>query len=365
VGGQDETRARAVLIAMQERLAIGPYFALGIDSSATVSQIRTAFLELTKTYHPARFGYMSAELQRLANEVFLSLRAAHDAVARPARVAAARNERSGVFPGAVKSDRSGVFPGAVKSDRSGVFPAVVPRSSDRSGVFPAVVPRSSDRSGVFPAVVPRNGDRGDRNGDRGDRNGDQSGAVPALVPRSSDRSGAVPALVPRSSDRSGAVPALVPRSSDRSGAVPAVPARGGDRADGGPPQAGRVTPPLGVPAMPQAGRTTPAMGVRVGAMRPPAPPSAAPRPEERELAGALEQLSRGQWAAARATLSSLAARAPGVPRYRALLSYARGREAQIAQRLDEARVELQAALQIDPDLQLAKTALAELFTRRK
>jgi Tfp pilus assembly protein PilF len=79
----------------------------------------------------------------------------------------------------------------------------------------------------------------------------------------------------------------------------------------------------------------------------------------------LEQLQRGQWEAARQTLAALAARAPDVPRYRALLSYARGREAQLAHRLDEARVELQDALQIDPELQLAKTALAELFTRRK
>jgi Tfp pilus assembly protein PilF len=107
-------------------------------------------------------------------------------------------------------------------------------------------------------------------------------------------------------------------------------------------------------------------------MRPPGAPAATlpgPRPPpggaDRELAGVLEQLQRGQWEAARQTLAALAARAPDVPRYRALLSYARGREAQLAHRLDEARVELQDALQIDPELQLAKTALAELFTRRK
>src|SRR5262245_18062707 len=81
VGGQDETRARAVLIAMLERLAGDPHAALGIPLTATASEIRTAFLELTKRYHPARFGYLSSELQRLSNEVFLSLRAAHDAIA--------------------------------------------------------------------------------------------------------------------------------------------------------------------------------------------------------------------------------------------------------------------------------------------
>jgi Tfp pilus assembly protein PilF len=116
--------------------------------------------------------------------------------------------------------------------------------------------------------------------------------------------------------------------------------------------------------------------MRLGVLRPPAQPGQRPgalrptplpvpaRLEDRERE-ALEHMQRGQWDAARAILAALAARAPDVPRFRALQSYARGREAQLAHRLDEARVELQDALQIDPDLQLAKTALAELFTRRK
>ncbi|HWU89753.1 MAG TPA: hypothetical protein VN253_20965 [Kofleriaceae bacterium] len=100
------------------------------------------------------------------------------------------------------------------------------------------------------------------------------------------------------------------------------------------------------------------------ALRPSGSPStASPAPDE--LTPILEQMQRGQWEAARTALAALAARSPGAPRYRALISYARGREAQLAQQVDEARVELQDALQIDPDLQLAKTALAELFTRRK
>ena len=56
---------------------------------------------------------------------------------------------------------------------------------------------------------------------------------------------------------------------------------------------------------------------------------------------------------------------PDSTQIRALLSYATGRQAQVERRLDEARVELQRALQLDPDLTLAKTALAELFARRK
>src|SRR5262249_55803574 len=127
---------------------------------------------------------------------------------------------------------------------------------------------------------------------------------------------------------------------------------------GAPTVAGRppTGPRLGAPSLaaPVEGRLTPPGGVRISALKPSA-----------QLAGALEQMQRRQWDAARAILTALAERAPEVPRYRALLCYARGREAQLAQRVDDARVELQEALQIDPDLQLAKTALTELFIRRK
>ncbi|HSK01917.1 MAG TPA: J domain-containing protein, partial [Kofleriaceae bacterium] len=142
-----------MLLAMQERLAGDPYVALGVAPTATAAEIRTAFLELTKTYHPARFGYMSPEVQKLSNEVFLSLRAAHDWIIRPARAAAAaRADRSGSYPAARGDRGSGAFPAviAARSDRSGAFPAVVAARSDRSGVFPAVAAARSDRSGVFP-----------------------------------------------------------------------------------------------------------------------------------------------------------------------------------------------------------------------
>jgi Tfp pilus assembly protein PilF len=78
----------------------------------------------------------------------------------------------------------------------------------------------------------------------------------------------------------------------------------------------------------------------------------------------VDLLQRQQWDQARTVLHQLLARDPNAKRVRALLCYARGREAQLERRLDDARVELQEALGLDPDLQLAKTALTELFTRR-
>ena len=83
-----------------------------------------------------------------------------------------------------------------------------------------------------------------------------------------------------------------------------------------------------------------------------------------DLPAAIELIQRGEWQQAHGVLAALVAKDPS-PRTRAMVAYARGREAQLALRLNEARVELDTALQIDPELQLAKTALAELFTRKK
>ena len=97
----------------------------------------------------------------------------------------------------------------------------------------------------------------------------------------------------------------------------------------------------------------------------PPPPGPGGAPVERELAPIYELFAQQQLAAAKVALETLVARAPQSTKYKALLSYAKGRAAQVEKRIDEARVELHEALLLDPDLQLAKTALAELFTRRR
>ena len=85
VAGLDEARARSVLADMQDRLARDPSAALGVPAGATVDDVRSAFLELTKQFHPVRFGRMAVDVQKMANEVFLSLRAAHDGLAKALR----------------------------------------------------------------------------------------------------------------------------------------------------------------------------------------------------------------------------------------------------------------------------------------
>jgi len=122
---------------------------------------------------------------------------------------------------------------------------------------------------------------------------------------------------------------------------------------------GATRPPLTQPAPATNGGGRPGTGGHAAVS-----PSLLGRPED-QLAPILEQVQRGQWEAARAALIALTGKFPTVPRFHAMLAFVRGREAQLARRLDEARVELMHALQLDPDLEVAKTALGELFSRRK
>lgn len=248
VAGLDEARARSVLADMQDRLARDPSAALGLAASASTDDIRTAFLELTKQFHPVRFGRMAADVQKMANEVFLALRAAHDQLAKSAR-----------------------------------------RQSGPISRPPQAVPSPMAAAGTGRTVQP----------------------IPPRPPTAA-RPPTAPAARPSAS------PAPIGRTALRPAAPGAAPAR-------------------------------------------PAPP---PAPLLTEAA-IVELLQKQQWNEARTALLQLQARDPASKKIRALMSYARGREAQLDRRLDDARVELHDALDLDPDLQLAKTALTELFTRRK
>lgn len=272
----DEARARSALGAMQDRLVRGPIAALGISASATAEDARAAFLQLTKQYHPVRFGRMAVDIQRQANEVFLALRAAHDSVLRTLR--------------------------------RGTGPiAIAPTPAAGSGASPSPHAASPAPHGAPPAVS---------------ANGRGGAQAPPVRPRPPGQDAGTPAA------------GLRPGAS-RPVAAPAAPL---------------------APVGPAASGRTPGVARPAG--------SAGPITAQDEAA-VVDLLQRQQWSQARSALHQLSARDPGSKRIRALECYARGREAQLDRRLDDARVELQDALDLDPDLQLAKTALTELFTRRK
>jgi hypothetical protein len=288
VAGLDEVSARSVLAAMQDRLARDPASAFGVVVNATVDDVRAAFLQLTKQYHPVRFGRMAQDIQKLANEVFLALRAAHEALVRSAL------RQSGPIPMGRTPAPTGSQPLPVAS---------LPPPAASTGV-PLQSTRITQQLPVRPSRP------------------------------------------------------LVQDSGERPPVSPRV-----------------MTPAAGVKISPRV--MTPAMGVKIAPLRPPAPPPVArplspvrqtggnPVLTSRDEAVVVDLLQRQQWDQARSVLHQLSARDPSSKRVRALMCYARGREAQLERRVDDARVELQEALDLDPDLQLAKTALTELFTRRK
>jgi tetratricopeptide (TPR) repeat protein len=279
VVGLDEVRARSALADMQDRLARGPIAALGITASSSPEDARAAFLQLTKRYHPIRFGRMATDIQKLANEVFLALRAAHDSVARTLRRPPAH-----------------------------VATQPLPIIGPVTVVATPLPAMPSNANAVANANTAVNGRAGQ-----------------GLPPR--------PVRPPEPSPPHGMPTASVARPAALRVAAPAAASRG--------PTTARL------PGSPSA-----------------AAPAALPA-TARDEAAVLDLLQRQQWDQARSALHQLSARDPSSRRIRALVCYARGREAQLDRRLDDARVELQDALELDPDLQPAKTALTELFTRRK
>src|SRR5438067_1263047 len=86
--------------------------------------------------------------------------------------------------------------------------------------------------------------------------------------------------------------------------------------------------------------------------------------ERAQLQQALDLMKASDYRAAREALHALAARVPQSRQYRALLCFARGREAHVANRFDDAALEYQRALQLDPELTQAKQALADAQRRR-
>jgi hypothetical protein len=168
------------------------------------------------------------------------------------------------------------------------------------------------------------------------------GATPSGSP--GPRPGSPPPIRPRTPNDSGERPPVLPRTI--------TPASGSLKSPS-------TRPLTGAPSPRPPGAPIPARQSGSHAV------VAAPPAGLQTEAAAIDLLQRQQWDPARSLLHQLQARDPSSKRIRALMCYARGREAQLDRRLDDARVELQDALDLDPELQLAKTALTELFTRRK
>ena len=69
---------KALMSEVESLKVLNPFLVLGVGYAATDAEVRAAFGELTKRYHPDRFArYESAELRQIATEIFILIRDAY------------------------------------------------------------------------------------------------------------------------------------------------------------------------------------------------------------------------------------------------------------------------------------------------
>jgi tetratricopeptide (TPR) repeat protein len=135
--GEDVAAAEAELIRALETEVeslkrLNPFLVLGVGYEASDDDVRAAFGELTKRYHPDRFArYEAAELRSVAAEIFILIRDAYRKISdSQSRVQVLASLGRGPVPRAVPIPR----PAAA---RPGVPVAIPPRDA-KSGPIPAI-----------------------------------------------------------------------------------------------------------------------------------------------------------------------------------------------------------------------------------
>lgn len=346
---------------MFDRIVRGPQVALDVEADASPVEVRAAFHALAKQYHPARFGRMSPETQRLANEVFLGIKAAHEALAKQSGWST-RGQPSGSQPPAPGQTN---IPGRTQPipahQPTGPIPTTqIPRQGSAGITAPTQrpAPLPTPPSGVRITPSPSQPPVQARTQTQPSRPPNPTPAAGRPV------TSAIPTTQPAQQTRP-----ITPSPAPVVGRAPTpVPPRAASPVPGTQPPS-RTAPATTQPWKPSAPASGPTRSPTASTPAPTQPAAARPAPgqfdERAELMIVMDLVRKGQWPAARAALQNLSSRVPTAQNYKALLAYARGREAQQANRIDDAIQELQRALQLDPNLSLAKTALAELQTKRR
>jgi hypothetical protein len=325
---------------------------------------------------------MSADLHRLSNDVFIGIKTAHDALMKQLGAGRGSPQQSGAMPviSAEGTGRAGPQRTSGQVPIARPSPSPLARGTERPSQ--PVVSRTTTPTGA-PATKPPTGPQ-PRVQTEPMRT--PTGQVPRVqtepvrsptgqIPRvGTDPARSSTGQIPRvQTDPTRAPASPQPRTQTE-------PIRGGMPARTstpplGTPVARPTTPTTTRPSTPPVSRPTTPGGTRPTTPPPPQQynadtvrhagvPKEPPFDERAAHREALILLNDQSWTPARQVLQTLAARVPQSKNYRALLGYARGREAQAAGRGEDAALEYQRALQLDPDLAMAKAALAEVQRRR-
>lgn len=351
-----------MLHEMQMRISQGPHSALSVADTASAEDVRAAFLHLTKQFHPARFGRMSPEIHRLANEVFLGIKSAHDLLTKQLG-SSGRATSTGVIT--TELTRPGTMPGGTQRGTGLIPRASTPqlaRGTDRAShrsPSPSPSPFGARSTTSRPLTTPPSGSRATT----------PNASTTQPIPRSAPHAGTPPSGVtvrlgtpPGEAQRAGSAP-IAPardRARDTSGSATRETVRRASTPSGSPvrPSTRMQAVRPGTPPPPSADAINPPT-IRYSGVQP-AQPASRVFDEQAELRTAMDMLAAKNFAAARQAFHALAAKIPQSRHYRALLCYARGRETAASGRIDDAVMEFQRALQLDSELEIAKQAIREL-----
>lgn len=312
---------------------LNPFQVLGLGYEASDADVRAAFAELTKRYHPDRFArYQSADPRRLAAEIFILIRDAYrklgDAQTRATTLAAIG--RTG-DPRAIP---------VIPPGRTGAVPVL--RSGASQVVHRASIPaRPGSQGGSEATPLPV---------------GQGSGANPAFSPAASAGSTAGAAPAPPA----GPPPSPLPSQAVLSGPTVSISA---SQPFPLPPQPGARPP-----AIPSAHHTAPqstSASSNGGLASPGVRGATGSVPSIKAISDVelshLEQLLDAEaYDEALATFRSLAKRAPGDRQVRAGIELCEGFLAFAARDRLEAAQKFEAVLEIDPSNERAARQLAEM-----
>jgi tetratricopeptide (TPR) repeat protein len=308
VAAAENDLIKALVSEAESLRKLNPFLVLGVGYEAGDAEVRAAFGELTKRYHPDRFArYESAELRQLAAEIFILIR---DAYRRLGDAAA----RAQVLQSLGKAAPA---PRAVPAPR-GPSPSVPPP------------PRATQRVPLLPPLPP---------------------PPTATLPIS-----ALPA---------GGPPAAVATSTGAPAAAAGPPGPTSTR----PPSEARRTPsrrPASEPSLPAPPASTPSASSSsslpaMPADRRPAPSQPPAVPSDSTEITALEELiDQGRLDEALAGYRQIAKRHPGDRNMRAGVELCEGLLALAARDRLEAAQRFETALEIDPSNERAARELAEM-----
>ena len=341
---------RALEAEAESLKKLNPFLVLGVGYETNDGDVRAAFGELTKRYHPDRFArYQSTQLRQTAAEIFILIRDAYRKLAdEPNR----QQVLATLKPSAPKRPSTPAMP--QNQFPRAKTPPPAPRPAGPAAIPPKLPPAPTGRDSAHD--IPTNPSARSQELASTELAKGEDLAVNSAPTRRQTPAGGVPKIdVPaRKPTPLGGVPRMDdPAPSPRR----ATPAGGVARIDDLPPSPRRATPVGGVPRM--------ALDEKSGPVRAPAAPTTpmAPGPVkvDSDYASDADMLiDQGRLDDALAAFRAASKKAPGDRALRAGVELVEGLKALEKRDRMEAAQRFEAALEHDPSNERAARELAEM-----